>query len=227
MGMHSKSFIVLLFLVFGFINVSGQNLPLGYISYFSHDCDNATLFNFLRPEHEAEWMIIQDAHKNILRIKPSEDSINSTIPGSRGILDNMILGDYILEFEMKSVATGSADTAGFCFIGPARSREIYYSFLFSKDTVYFFSVQNDSILCRNSLALKISDNLWNKIRVERNILTRTLHITLNGESANSISFSDRALVMGYIGFGSHRTTSFLRNIRLYAPTVIQENPFYW
>ena len=204
-----------------------QELPLGYISYFSHNCSNETLFNFLLPEYEQDWSIVQKEGQIVLQVKPSDDTLSKSFPVSRGVINNMILGDYILEFDVKTSIPIDSDTAGFCFLGPVKSSDLYYSLVFSKDTLRFFSMKNDSIqYCSNTsyTSLKAS---WNKIHIERDILSRSLHITINNDTQNSISFSDRNLVMGFIGFGSHHSIAYLRNIRLWAPTAIKEHTFQW
>lgn len=204
-----------------------QDLPIGYINYFSHNCHNETLFNFLLPEHKEAWMIIKEEGLNVLRIKSSEDSLVNSFPKSRGVLNNLILGDYILEFEIKTDLMPNKDTAGFCFLGPVKSKEIYYSLLFSKDTLSFISLRSDSIYTSIKKSIPPLKSSWNKIRIERDILSRTIYIMLNNDKQNIVSFSDRNLVMGFIGFGSHSTTSYLRNIRLWAPTAIEDNEFQW
>lgn len=209
-------------------NLFSQELPLGYISYFAHSCNNETLFASLLPEFEQDYMIVKEEGQNLLRIKSTDDTILSkSFPRSRSVIDNLILGDYILEFEVRIVFMDDYDTAGFCFLGPVKSRENYYSLIFSKDTLKFFAVSFDSIQAYKSKVSTSLNPLWNKIRIERDILTRTLHITINNDTQNIISFSDRTLVMGYIGFGSHQSVSYVRNIRLWAPTAIVENSFQW
>lgn len=222
-----KISLIMLFILVIQFSPFCQELPIGYINYFAHNCHDETLFNFLLPEHIEAWMIVKEEGNSVLRIKSAEDSLVNSFPKSRCVLNNLILGDYILEFDIKTNLLPGSDTTGFCFLGPIKSKEIYYSLLFSKDTIRFISVHNDSILTQINTSIPSMKSSWNKIRIERDILHRTIHITLNNDKQHIVSFSDRNLVMGYIGFGSHLTTSYLRNIRLWAPTAIEENDFQW
>jgi hypothetical protein len=207
--------------------VFSQELPLGYISYFSDNCSNESLFNFLIPEKESEWVIVKEEGQNFLRIKPANDSTSQSFPECRSVLNNMILGDYILEFDVKFVHNPDSDTAGFCFLGPMKDKGMYYSMIFSMDTVDFYSVYNDSIQSSIKKSIASMKTSWNSIRIERDILSRTIHIIINKDLLHKVSFSNRSLVMGYIGFGTHNTTSYIKNIRLWAPTAIEQNSFQW
>jgi hypothetical protein len=139
----------------------------------------------------------------------------------------MILGDYILEFDVKSIPLPDSDTAGFCFLGPIKTGSIYYTMIFSKDTIGFFTVCSDTIQSSIKKSIVSMNTSWNSIRIERDILSRTIHVTINKDVQNKVTFSDRKLVMGYLGFGSHQSISYVRNIRLWAPTAIEENSFQW
>ncbi len=204
-----------------------QELPLGYINYFSHNCNNETLFNFLLPEYEQDWLIVKQDGQNVLQIKPSNDTLSKSYMVSRAVLNNIILGDYILEFDVKTAIPENSDTAGSCFLGPVKAKDIYYSLIFSKDTLRFSSIKNDSVQSCTSKSYTSLKASWNKVRIERNILSRSLHVTINNNQQNRLSFSDRDLVMGYIGFGTQHSTTYLRNIRLWAPTAITEHTFQW
>ena len=222
-----RALMVLPILLFSRSITFSQELPIGYISYFSHNCNNETLFNFLLPENESEWMIVKEEGQNYLRIKSTNDTASQPFPECRSALNNMILGDFILEFDVKTVPLPDSDTAGFCFLGPIKTGSIYYSMIFSKDTILFFTINHDTIQSCTKKSTSLLNTKWNRIRIQRDILTRTIHIIINDEIQSKVSFSDRILVMGYIGFGSHRSTSYIRNIRLWAPTAIEEKSFQW
>jgi hypothetical protein len=68
---------------------------------------------------------------------------------------------------------------------------------------------------------------WNKVRIERDILNRNITIIVNGESIHKNVFTDKNLVMGYVGFGSNKISSALRTIKLWAPTSITDSTFVW
>jgi hypothetical protein len=172
-------------------------------------------------------MIIREKGNNFLRIKSSDDSLVNSFPRSRGVLNKLILGDYILEFEFRNTRLTDSIIGGFCFLGPIKSKDFFYTVMFSNDTIRFLTIMNDSIhACVKKTTMSLNSS-WNKVRIERNILTRTLSFIINGDKQNVINFSDRNLVMGYVGFGTQLTTSYIRNIRLWAPTAIDEDEFQW
>jgi hypothetical protein len=82
-------------------------------------------------------------------------------------------------------------------------------------------VKNGNIIRKERTPVRINSD-WNRVRIQRNILNRDMNITMNGDTKNSISFTDRELVMGFVGFGTHETNSCLRNIKIWAPTAFSD-----
>jgi hypothetical protein len=217
-----------IFITFAFLvplKIFSQKLPEGYIEQYSEKCLNNTFFNSFLPEEMSDWKFIQAAKGNILSIS-SEDSIPIKLfPETKGIIRNLIFGDYIVEFEFK-LSQKVTGTEGFCFIGPVKSIKTYYAFLFSSDSVSFSFINNGTrMIVEKQPAHKISAD-WNKVRIERYILNRSSTIIINGDYSHKIVFKDPNLVMGYVGFGSHDASCFLRNIKIWAPTSI-DTTFKW
>ena len=224
-----KSINIIIFCFFLFQHNSiilSQELPLGYISYFSDKCHNNNFFKTWDTDKPENWNIISLKNGPALR-GISEDSLMiSYIPDTRGILSNLIFGDFILEFEFKTSAKQKSDSSGFYFLGPVKTSYDYYAVAFSEDSLLFYFIE-DSIT--NKIAVKpalLNKAEWNKVRIKRDILARELRITIN-KNSEDITFSDRKLVMGYIGFGTHDATSYLKNINVWAPTSIIDTTFHW
>jgi len=221
--------IFLVFFVFILIgsNIFPQNLPLGYISYFSDKCNHKSFFTSWDTDKPDQWRIISLKNGSVLSGIAEDSLISSYIPETRGILSEMIFGDFILEFEFKVLQKSSSDSAGFYFLGPVRSSLNYYTVAFTTDTIMFFFVDDSMTNRIASKAISIHKYDWNKVRIKRDILLRQLHITVNNKVSDKIIFTDRNLVMGYIGFGTHQMTSYLKNINVWAPTAIIDTTFLW
>ncbi len=217
---------VLLFCQSGVLLFS-QELPIGYISYFSNACAHKSFLNSWHSENADYWKIITHKNGNTLRVVPADSIENSWVPEIRGILSNMIFGDFILEFEFKTSLNSGTDFSGFYFLGPVKTSQNYYTVAFTSDTLVFFYI-NDSMTYRlTSMHVTFNKDSWNKVRITRDILTRQLQIVLNNNSTEKIVFTDRNLVMGYIGFGTHCVVSDLKNIHVWAPTSITDTTFTW
>ncbi len=206
--------------------ILSQELPLGYISYYSDKCNNKSFFRSWDTDKPENWNIVSLKNGPALRSTYEDSLVISYVPGTRGILSNLIFGDFILEFEFKTPYKQTSDSSGFYFLGPVKTSQNYYAVAFTADSLMFYFIK-DSIT--NKIASKpvlLNEDAWNKVRIRRDILTRKLHITINNNSGE-VTFTDRKLVMGYIGFGTHDATSYLKNINVWAPTSIIDTTFHW
>jgi len=206
--------------------ILSQELPLGYISYFSDKCNSKNFFKSWDTDKPENWNIVNLKNGPVLRGIPEDSLEISYVPGTRGILSNLIFGDFILEFEFKQSAKQKSDSSGFYFLGPMKTSQDYYAVAFTADSLMFYFIE-DSIT--NKIAVKpvlLNEGEWNKVRITRDILARNLHITIN-KNSGEVTFTDRKLVMGYIGFGTHDATSYLKNINVWAPTSIIDTTFHW
>lgn len=221
-----KAIRISIFFLFAMaIHSISQELPLGYIKYYSGACDPQGLLESLRVRHEENWEI--DGANCMLSIHPSDSTENNTIPGSMGVLGTMIFGEYIAEFEFKQSAMPDGDTTGFCFLGVIKSVKSYYAYVFTDDSISFFFIDDGIPELVDKKPGRHIVSGWNKVRIRRDILSRNVYITLNKNHSDEITFNDRNLVMGYLGFGTHRTKSHIRNLTVWAPTSITDTPFKW
>lgn len=222
-----KVFIFTLIIVQSNSTIFSQELPLGYISYFSHKCNSKSLFKSWNSHYPAQWQISSFESKYVLEAIPDDSTLLSYVPESRAILSNLIFGDYILEFEFKSIEVTSSDSSGFYFLGPVKTSHNYYAFAFASDTLRFLFVDDSVAKEIDSKPVLLKEDEWNKIRIRRDILSRKLIFTINNNFSDQIGFSDRNLVMGYIGFGTQDANSYLKNINVWAPTAITDTSFIW
>ena len=193
--------------------VNAQKIPLGYIVQYSNKCDNDNFLKDLLPEHPENWKILHLKHLQGAWVS-IPDSLPETFANiSKGVLSPQIFGDYIMEFEFRFYNRVS-DSALFTFLGPVKSPNSFYF------------MDQGQLGATNNLACSVRTQQWNKVRVERNILKRRTNIIVNGDFEHKLTFTDKNLVMGYVGFGSN-ASCLLRNIVIYAPTSITDTPFKW
>jgi hypothetical protein len=202
-----------------------QELPLGYARYFSHACSTPDLFKSLAVEDSAGWLIVSGKPSNMLRTV-SPDSVIKAYPGSKAMLSEWIWGEFILKFEFRNIIHKNTDSSGFVFLAAARNPQNYYAFCVNRDSIRLYYQHNGSLEFVQSLAAPGITEGWNVVVIRRDILNRSFSFNLN-DARENIRFIHRDLVMGYIGFGCHFSTGYLKNITLWAPTGIDEKPFTW
>ena len=197
-----------------------QELPIGYTSYYENSCKSMSFINSLEISEPSAWKLSKYGATIISPLNP--DSIKVSFPENKGFLKNLILGEYILEFEFRVIDHDTTPGSGFCLLSPVKSCDTYYVLSFSNDSLRFYYADSGNISLLNSKKSEIDTDEWNKVRVERDILKRKIRLILSGKTTQDISFSDRRLVMGYLGFGTQNVNSAVRNIRIWAPTAIQD-----
>lgn len=203
-----------------------QHLPVGYITYYSQKGNQPDFLKTLVIKPTSG--IVINKEKTFAVLKPMvNDSVSQMLtPFCRGIIADKIFGEYIIEFEYK-IQPGLLDnSAGFCFLGPVKSDNTYYTTIFSNDTIAFLYFDEGTII-KNETAASNSIRIgWNKVKIQRDILGRKLEITLNNNIKDIITFTDRDLVMGFVGFGTQNVTSCIRNINIWAPTAFSDTLYH-
>ncbi|MBN1951289.1 MAG: hypothetical protein JW801_08790 [Bacteroidales bacterium] len=218
-----RSVILLVGLLFMAVAVlHGQDLPLGYISYYSEDAATAAFPSSLERTAPDLWKVSK--YKSTIIYHAGTDSLHPEVfPQNQGVIPNLLLGDYIMEFEFKLLDSCTNDCEGFFLLSPIKDCGNYYAFGFSSDSVTFYypNTQNGSV----RVAAKkhgVNLNEWIRVRVVRNMIKRTITFRIDGEDETELIFSDRRLVMGFVGFGTQNVNSAIRNVRIWAPTAFQD-----
>jgi hypothetical protein len=123
-----------------------------------------------------------------------------------------------------------ADTNGFretcLFLGMKDLTKYYYIQLANRCD----SVNHGIYVVKNSIASRLTgaserpvswkNNKWHKIRMERNIVKRTIRVFVDDMTKPVMQIKDYELVMGMVGFGSFSSPVRFDNIKIWAPTVI-------
>jgi len=71
-------------------------------------------------------------------------------------------------------------------------------------------------------AVKWERNKWHKVRIERNIVERTIEVYIDNNTQPVLRTKDYELVMGCVGYGSVSNPCRIDDIKIWAPTVIPE-----
>lgn len=150
----------------------------------------------------------------------------SDLPSNIAVLSNKVFGDFIFEANVMPVT----DTNGFgefcLFLGMKDYSKYYCVQLANKSD----SVCHGVYLIKNSIAQKITgiypegvtwkEKKWHKVRLERNIVRRTITVFLDDMSTPVFQVKDYELVMGLVGVGSFGSPCRFDNISIWSQTVI-------
>jgi hypothetical protein len=211
-----------LFLLISCQLLYSQQLPVGYIAYYSQKGNNPEFLKSLVINQPQGFEINKDKTYAVLNPFTVDTTGNSLAPACRGIVADKIFGEFIIEFDYKLQPGNLSNLSGFYFIGPVKSANTYYAIAFSDDSVsFFFADEGNVINLDNTGGIKMNSG-WNKVRIKRDILNRNMQVTLNGDINHRTTFTDRNLVMGFIGFGTEDITSYLKNINIWAPTAFTD-----
>jgi hypothetical protein len=218
-----------LLIFFLLLKTNSQTIPDGHILQYGQ---NFTVgksigdFWFSQPE---EWSI-SNVQKNFflqLHNEAVPDSQVATLPPNRCILKNSIYGDFILEVDVyPDSRQGSPDV---CFFLGLKDSTRYYFVLLSTTAA---NASQGVYLVKNSIPAKLPEristarallpDIWQKIRVERNITRRTIRVFAGEMNEPVLEIRNYELVMGRIGFGSLNGSVSFDNLSVWAPTVIPE-----
>lgn len=214
--MSLLTFIVL----FTTLTLRAQVMPVGFIEQFAHPCNNENLFNTLIRSDSSLWKITGNES---LKISASDIACSHK---SIGVLDKMIFGEYIMEFDFR-VDNSLNDSCAFSFLSSMKSKESYYIYSFSADSVKFYLMFKGNLSLIDKQPIKKLKPGWNKAHIEWNILSRITTIVINNNQTNKLTFNDNKLVMGYLGFSNGNMASSIKNIKIWAPTCITDKSFVW
>lgn len=215
-----KSLLFSLFFLFSFVFIDAQ-VPEGFLLQYQQNFnDNKALSEFAFNDSHV-WGIFKGSNSFYLQ------GIQDTAP-NRAIINNKIFGDFILEADVMSVADSSGRMEVGLFLGYKDSTRYYYVQL----TNHCDSLTQGIFLMNRGTMKRLTecsnhegallDHKWHKIRLERNIVTRTIRIFLNKSTTPLFVAKDYEIVMGSVGFGSLFGTIRIDNIKIWSQTVQEE-----
>jgi hypothetical protein len=127
-----------------------------------------------------------------------------------------------------SVADSTGIAEAGIFLGYKDSSRYYYILLANRcdsasQGIFLMKngVLNRLTECADSTG-NLQDKKWHKIRIERNIVKRTIRVFMDNNADPVIFARDYEIVMGSVGFGSISGTLRIDNIKIWSQTVQED-----
>jgi hypothetical protein len=200
-----------------------QKIPEGYILQYQQLFNNNKSLSDFQLKPPASWGIFNIDGNSYLQCAHTSPF---TIPANNAIISNKIFGDFILEADLMPVPDSSGYRESCLFLGMRDSTRYYYIRLASQSDPGNHGIY----LVRNSLVTRLTgiseqpmkwkENKWHKIRLERDIVKRTIVIYVDDMKHPALQIKDYELIMGMVGIGTSFSSGRFDNIRIWAPTVI-------
>jgi len=218
---------LILFVLLVYPVCHAQQLPEGYILQYQQNFSGSKSLADFWVLNPASWGIFKSGGNFYLHFTglPNHPS-SSSLPENLAVLNNHIFGDFILEADVMP----EFDTSGFgeicLFLGFKDQTRYYYIQLANQCD----SVNHGIYVVKNSVSKRLTGtdalpvtwkaDQWQKIRLERNIVKRTIAVFIGDTPQPVLQTKDYELVMGSVGFGSANGPGNIDNIKIWAPTVI-------
>ncbi len=224
MKLHS---LILIFALLITYNSWSQNIPEGYILLYEQNFSSAKALNDFNFSNPKAWGISKTGNSYYLHFQTDTSYKPRVVsPSTIGILNNFVFGDFILEADLMPLGTDSILNEICIYLSFKDSLQYYY--------VQLASMTNENthgvFLVNRSPQIKISSDsienpgfykeTWYKLRIERDIIQRTIKVFCNNMKTPVLESRNYELVMGYIGFGAFSGSGCVDNIKIWAPTYI-------
>jgi hypothetical protein len=226
-----KSILFWIFSTFLFVPyVISQTIPEGYILQYGQKFEGKKGLGDFRFSNPSQWELIKLQSNYFLLFNQQNGSSPQTVylPPNKAILKDRIFGDFILEADVLP-GDNEVTTGEFCLFLGMKDSTKYYFILLSTDPgneIQGIYLVKNSICTKLPLKTYSSRplvlNAWQKIRVERNIVKRTIRVFAGDMEKPLLEVKDYELVMGSLGFGSLNSQACIDNLSVWAPTMIEE-----
>jgi hypothetical protein len=212
-----------------------QTIPKGYILVYQQNFSSDAALKDFRFSSPDSWTKNTVRENRFLECNgQSRYEPGCPSPGIMGIIDRLILGEFILEADLMTTGQEQEERDLCIFFSVKDSSRFYY--------IHLAAQVNDSthgiFLVKNAYRYKVSNwqndgiswenQKWHRVRVVRNIVNRSVAVYFDNMKNPVMTSRDPELVMGYVGFGSFNDPGCIDNIKIWAPTSIPEeaNFFY-
>ena len=221
-----SAIIFILFLTVAIRGSFAQNIPEGYLLQYQQNFSSAKSLADFRVDDPSRWGIFKNNNNYYLQC--SSPLAPNALPSNIAVVINKIMGDFILEADVMPVTDSAGNQEACIFVGIRDSK--YYFIQFSNVAD---SNRHGIFLVRNSGISRITDDslnpvawngsTWHKVRLERNIIRRTIRVFFDNMEIPLMQVKDYELVMGSVGFGTLAGTARFDNVKIWAPTVLTED----
>lgn len=206
-----------------------QKLPGGYILQYQQSFNDTKSLADFRVGNPEIWGIHKSGSNFYLQFAGTPGAaVRPLFPQNMAVLNKRIFGDFILEADVMP----QVDTLGFgeiCLFLGIKDQSRYYCIQLASrcdSLTHGIYVVKDSTLKKltpsDAMPVVWKEDKWHKVRLVRDIVTRTILIYVGDMEKPLLQTKDYGLVMGSVGFGSFSGAGQIDNIRIWAPTVIRE-----
>jgi hypothetical protein len=224
-----RCFVLMLSAILAVLNGSSQQLPEGYILQYQQSFNGSKSLSDFRVENPEAWGIFNAGGNFYLHFKDlPHQGLPSMRPENIAFINNHIFGDFILEAQVMPV-TDSNGFGEICLFVGLKDLSNYYCIQLADRCD---SLHHGIYVVKKSVIRKLTGSdahpvswepgKWQRIRVERNIVKRTILVYFGDANQPVLQCKDYELVMGSVGFGSFNGSGKIDNIRIWAPTVIRD-----
>jgi hypothetical protein len=139
-----------------------------------------------------------------------------------GLIDDLVLGDFILEADVLQTGSEYGHRDMCLFFGFQDSTRFYYVHLASQADPVAHTVHIVNDLPRNSIVKERTDGIrwiddyWHHIRLERRTEDGYIRVYFDDMETPVMVANDRTFPGGYVGFGSFDDSGKIDNIRIWA-----------
>lgn len=221
--------LILIFTLLISYNSRSQNIPEGYILLYEQNFSSAKALNDFNFSNPKAWGISNTGNNYYLHFqKDTSYKPRIVSPSTIGILNNFIFGDFIMEADLMLLGTDSILNEICIYLSFKDSLKYYYiqlAGLTNENTHGVFIVNKSPPIKISSDSTEnpvFNKDTWHKLRIERDILRRTVKVFYRDPEHPILESVDYEFVMGYIGFGAFSGSGCVDNIKIWAPTYIPE-----
>ena len=139
-----------------------------------------------------------------------------------GLVDNLVLGDFVLEADVLQTGREYGHRDMCFFFGFQDSTRFYYVHLASvaDPVAHTVHIVNDSprksIVKERTDGIRWMENNWHHIRLERSIRDGEIRMYFDDMETPVMVANDKTFPAGYVGFGSFDDSGKIDNIRIWA-----------
>jgi hypothetical protein len=139
-----------------------------------------------------------------------------------GLVDNLVLGDFILEADVLQTGRQYGHRDMCFFFGFQDSTRFYYVHLASQadQVAHTVHIVNDlprkSIVQERTDGIRWIDDYWHHIRIERLTEEGDIRVYFDDMETPIMVATDMTFPFGYVGFGSFDDSGKIDNIRIWA-----------
>ncbi len=206
-----------------------QKFPGGYILQYQQTFNDTKSLADFRVGNPELWGIHKTGSNFYLQFEgPAGSGVRTSLPQNLAILNKRIFGDFVLEADVMP-RLDTLDFGEICLFLGIRDQNRYYCIQLASrcdSLTHGIYMVKDSIMKKltpsDVLPVTWKKDKWLKVRLERDIVKRTILVYAGDMDKPLLQAKDFELIMGSIGFGSFAGAGQIDNIRIWAPTVISE-----